>query len=222
MAAQGEESGGFAQSPVSGGSQKHAGLGAGRRAAAAAVGCAASWSRCLNVRQVLSFRHKPIDPCGSVSSVAECSDDELTLLLQLPARLAFVATSARSLVECACASGFSPIALDVFGDIDTGRLAEPALLIAGTGRAMDRAALLAALPALGARGDVAGWVAGAASRGPARPARRGCGVLPLLGNSPKRRAPRRSPADFAAGRALGIAQPGFSAAPATRSARLGW
>ena len=130
---------------------------------------------------------------------------------QPPARLAFVATSARSLVECARASGFSPIALDVFGDIDTGRLAEACVHIGGAGLAMDRDALLPALAGLRARGDVAGWVAGSGFEAQLDLLAEAAHVLPLIGNQPDTVRRVRSPADFAALLdALGIVQPGFS------------
>ncbi|MBP7468661.1 MAG: ATP-grasp domain-containing protein [Thauera sp.] len=130
---------------------------------------------------------------------------------QPPARLAFVATSARSLVECARASGFSPIALDVFGDIDTGRLAEACVHIGGTGLAMERDALLAALAGLRARADVAGWVAGSGFEAQLDLLAEAARVLPLIGNRPEIVRRVRSPADFAALLdALGIVQPGFS------------
>ena len=126
--------------------------------------------------------------------------------------LALVAASARSLVECARASGFSPIALDVFGDIDTGRLAEACVHIGGAGLAMDRDALLPALAGLRARGDVAGWVAGSGFEAQLDLLAEAARVLPLIGNRPEIVRRVRSPADFAAlVDSLGIAQPGFSA-----------
>lgn len=129
-------------------------------------------------------------------------------------RLALAATSARSLVECAHAAGLRAVALDVFGDLDTCRLAESCIPIAGAGLAMDRAALLAALAALRARGDVAGWVAGSGFEAQLELLAEAAGVLPLLGNSPETVRRARSPAAFAdLLDALGIAHPEFSAAP---------
>ena len=126
--------------------------------------------------------------------------------------LALVAASARSLVECARASGFSPIALDVFGDLDTGRLAEACVHIGGGGLAMDRDALLPALAGLRARADVAGWVAGSGFEAQLDLLAEAARVLPLIGNRPEIVRRVRSPADFAAlVDSLGIAQPGFSA-----------
>lgn len=129
-----------------------------------------------------------------------------------PAGLALVATSARSLVECAHADGYRAIALDVFGDRDTCRLAERWVHIGGGGLAMAREALLAALADLRARGDVAGWVAGSGFEAQLDLLAEGARALPLIGNRPETVRRVRSPADFAAlVDALGIAQPGFSA-----------
>ena len=131
---------------------------------------------------------------------------------QPPARLAFVATSARSLVECARTSGLFPIALDVFGDVDTCRLAEACVHIGGSGLAMNRDALLAALADLGKRGDVAGWVAGSGFEAQLDLLAEAARVLPLIGNRPESVRRVRTPADFAAlVDTLGIVQPGFSA-----------
>jgi predicted ATP-grasp superfamily ATP-dependent carboligase len=129
-----------------------------------------------------------------------------------PACLAFIATSARSLVECAHADGYRAIALDVFGDLDTCRLAERWVPIGGSGLAMDRGTVLAALADLRARGDVVGWVAGSGFEAQLDLLAEGACVLPLIGNRPETVRRVRSPADFAAVLdALGIAQPGFSA-----------
>ncbi len=129
-----------------------------------------------------------------------------------PAGLALVATAARSLVECAHADGYRAIALDVFGDRDTCRLAERWVHIGGGGLAMAREALLAALADLRARGDVAGWVAGSGFEAQLDLLAEGARALPLIGNRPETVRRVRSPADFAAlVDALGIAQPGFSA-----------
>jgi len=62
---------------------------------------------------------------------------------------------------------------------------------------MDRAALLAALAALRARGDVAGWVAGSGFEAQLELLAEAAGVLPLLGNSPETVRRARSPAAFA-------------------------
>ncbi len=129
------------------------------------------------------------------------------------ASLAFVATSARSLVECAHTSDFLSIALDVFGDVDTCRRAETCVHIGGAGLAMDRDALLAALADLRARGDVAGWVAGSGFEAQLGLLAEAARVLPLIGNRPETVRRVRSPAGFAdLVDTLGIAQPGFSAA----------
>lgn len=127
------------------------------------------------------------------------------------ARLAFVGTSARSLVESARVSRLHPIALDVFGDLDTCRLADACVRIGASGLAMDREALLAALAQLRARGDVAGWVAGSGFEAQLDLLAEGACVLPLLGNRPETVRRVRTPADFAGVLdALGVAHPGFS------------
>jgi predicted ATP-grasp superfamily ATP-dependent carboligase len=129
-----------------------------------------------------------------------------------PACLAFVATSARSLVECAQADGYRAIAVDVFGDLDTCRLAERWVPIGGSGLAMDRGTVLAALADLRARGDVVGWIAGSGFEAQLDLLAEGACVLPLIGNRPETVRRVRSPADFAAVLdELDIAQPGFSA-----------
>ena len=100
----------------------------------------------------------------------------------------------------------------MFGDIDTGRLAEACVHIGGTGLAMERDALLAALAGLRARADVAGWVAGSGFEAQLDLLAEAARVLPLIGNRPEIVRRVRSPADFAAlVDSLGIAQPGFSA-----------
>lgn len=127
-------------------------------------------------------------------------------------RIALAANSARSLVECAHAAGLRAVALDVFGDVDTCRLAESCIPIGGAGLAMDRAALLAALAALRARGDVAGWVAGSGFEAQLDLLAEAAAVLPLIGNRPEAVRRARSPAAFAALLdVLGIAHPEFSA-----------
>lgn len=130
------------------------------------------------------------------------------------ARLAFVGTSARSLVESARVSRLHPIALDVFGDLDTCRLAEACVRIDGNGLAMGRDQLLAALAQLRARGDVAGWVAGSGFEAQLELLAEGARVLPFLGNRPETVRRVRTPAVFAAVLdALAIAHPGFSRHP---------
>lgn len=128
-----------------------------------------------------------------------------------PLRLAFAATSARSLVDCARASGIIPIALDVFGDLDTCRLAAACVPIGGSALALDRDALLGALADLRARGDVAGWVAGSGFEAQLGLLAEGAQRLPLIGNRPETVRRVRSPAEFSALLdAQAIAQPDFS------------
>lgn len=77
---------------------------------------------------------------------------------------------------------------------------------------MDRHALLDALAALRARGDVAGWVAGSGFEAQLDFLAEGGRVLPLVGNRPETVRRVRTPADFAGVLdALGILHPEFSA-----------
>lgn len=133
---------------------------------------------------------------------------------QRPPSLALVASSARSLVECAHADGYRAIALDVFGDLDTRRLAEHWMPVGGGRLAMDRTSLLTALEDLRARGDLLGWVAGSGFEGQLELLAEGARVLPLIGNRPETVRRVRTAADFAAlVDALGIAQPDFCIEP---------
>ena len=154
-----------------------------------------------------------IDPCGGIDVQWQNAAMTTSPFPRLPrASLALVATSARSLVECAHTSDFLPIALDVFGDVDTCRRAETCVHIGGAGLAMDRDVLLAALAGLRARGDVAGWVAGSGFEAQLDLLAEAACALPLIGNGPETVRRVRSPADFAdLVDTLGIAQPGFSA-----------
>ena len=155
-----------------------------------------------------------VPPPAAPSSVAPLPALAPSRVARDDARLALVGTSARSLVECARKSRLHPIALDVFGDLDTCRLADACVRIGGSGLAMDRDALLAALAQLRARGDVAGWVAGSGFEAQLELLAEGARVLPLLGNRPETVRRVRTPADFAAVLdALGIGHPGFSKRP---------
>lgn len=125
-----------------------------------------------------------------------------------PPAIAFVATSARSLVECARRSSLRPMALDAFADLDTARLAETCVAVAGEGLRLDRDRLLAGLAALRARGDVAGWVAGSGFEAQLELLAEAAGALPLLGNEPQTVGRVRTPALFhAVLDAYGIAYP---------------
>lgn len=177
--------------------------GVGRR-----VATAARW-------QNAAMTSAPIlHPAASHEPGTSGVDPGLSARASSPRRLAFAATSARSLVECARASGIVPIALDVFGDLDTRRLADACVAVGGGGLAMDRDALLAALAGLRARGDVAGWVAGSGFEAQLGLLAEGALQLPLIGNRPETVRRVRSPAGFAALLdAQGIAHPDFSADP---------
>lgn len=127
-----------------------------------------------------------------------------------PPAIAFVATSARSLVECARRSDCLSIALDAFTDLDTARLAETCMAVGGDGLRLDRERLLAALAALRGRGDVAGWVAGSGFEAQLDLLAEAAGVLPLLGNDPQTVRRVRTPAAFhAVLDAHGVAHPAF-------------
>lgn len=128
--------------------------------------------------------------------------------------LALVATSARSLVECAVGSGYRALALDAFADRDTCRLAETCVVLGRAGATLDEPGLLAALAALRARGDVAGWVAGSGLEGQPALLAAGARLLPLIGNAPDVVRQVRTPAHFhRALDRLGVAHPAFSVEP---------
>lgn len=110
--------------------------------------------------------------------------------------IAFVATSARSLVECARRSACRPIAIDAFADLDTVRMAEHCTRVGGADLRLDRGRLLAALAALRGRGDVAGWVAGSGFEAQLDLLAEAAGVLPLLGNTPQTVRRVRTPVAF--------------------------
>lgn len=125
--------------------------------------------------------------------------------------LALVATSARSLVECAVGSGYRALALDAFADRDTCRLAETCVVLGRAGATLDEPGLLAALAALRARGDVAGWVAGSGLEGQPALLAAGARLLPLIGNAPDVVRQVRTPAHFhRALDRLAVAHPAFS------------
>ncbi|WP_207478754.1 ATP-grasp domain-containing protein [Arenibaculum pallidiluteum] len=60
----------------------------------------------------------------------------------LPASMLVVALSARALAAAARRAGFAPVAIDLFGDLDTCALAVPAFRVEGDGAAFRRDALL--------------------------------------------------------------------------------
>lgn len=100
--------------------------------------------------------------------------------------LAVAALSARAIVEAAAIDGLRTVALDLFGDVDTRRAADA---WQGIGNAaslrIDGDRLLAALDALGRRGDLRGWVAGSGFDGRADLLAEGARRLPLIGTAPE-------------------------------------
>lgn len=98
--------------------------------------------------------------------------------------LAVAAVSARMMAEAAVRDGFEVVALDVFGDADTRRIASAFLPIgAPHSLHIDAARVLAALAALAVRGEVAGWVAGSGFEGQPELLTEGARLLPLIGTA---------------------------------------
>ena len=107
------------------------------------------------------------------------------------------------------------VALDVFGDVDTCRMAERWMRI-GDAAALriDGERLLAALAALAREGSVTGWVAGSGFDGQPDWLEAGARHLPLLGTAPADVRRVRDPQTFfSVLRAHGIAHPPVSFAP---------
>lgn len=123
--------------------------------------------------------------------------------------LAVAAISARLLAECAALDGLPSIALDLFGDADTCRIAAQWLPIGRPDTLrIDGERLLAALARLARRGDVQGWIAGSGFDGRADLLEQGAARLPLIGTAAADVRRVRDPADFFAMlRANGIAHP---------------
>jgi uncharacterized protein len=122
--------------------------------------------------------------------------------------LAVAGLSARMLAEAAHGGGYQPVALDLFGDADTRRVATSWLPIGDPARLrIDGEALLSALRYLRREGAV-GWIAGAGFEAQPELLAAAAQLLPLLGNLPQVVARVRDPAQFF-GRlaALGIAHP---------------
>ncbi|MCX8003601.1 MAG: ATP-grasp domain-containing protein [Burkholderiaceae bacterium] len=110
------------------------------------------------------------------------------------ARVAVAALSARWLAQSACRAGWEPIALDVFGDLDTRRAASAWMPVGeGTALRIDGARLRGALRGL-AR-TCAGWIAGPGCE-PWVPSLAGDRVPPCWGNTPEAIAAVRDPRRF--------------------------
>ena len=96
--------------------------------------------------------------------------------------LALAALSARALAEAAATEGLSAVALDVFGDADTRRLAVEWHGIGAAGSLhIDGDRFLEVLARLARRGDVRGWIAGSGFDGRPDLLELGAACLPLLG-----------------------------------------
>jgi predicted ATP-grasp superfamily ATP-dependent carboligase len=123
--------------------------------------------------------------------------------------LAVAALSARAIVESAARDRIRCVALDVFGDADTRRVAahwmsigDPAAL------SIDGDRLLAALRALAREDAVTGWIAGSGFEGQPELLEAGASCLPLLGTAGADVRRVRDPVAFFHGlRASGIAHP---------------
>lgn len=108
-------------------------------------------------------------------------------------RIAIAALSARNLVTLAAAEGFSPHALDLFGDADT-RASGTWRAIGATGSlAIDADLLHDALHALAADGACVGWIAGSGFEMQLELLESAARVLPLIGNRPEVVRRSRSP-----------------------------
>lgn len=97
--------------------------------------------------------------------------------------LACAALSARPLIEAAAIDGLQAIALDLFGDVDTQRLAAGWLPIGDAATlSIDGDRFLGALHQLARRGDMDGWVAGSGFDGRPDLLDQGAASLPLIGS----------------------------------------
>lgn len=100
--------------------------------------------------------------------------------------LAFAGLSARSMAEAGVREGFSAVALDLFGDQDTRRLAQAWQRIGEAAQLrIDPAALLASLRSLAIRTDLIGWIAGSGFEAAPELLDAGGGILRLIGNPGK-------------------------------------
>lgn len=123
--------------------------------------------------------------------------------------LVVAALSARWLCEAAVDAGYRVVALDVFGDVDTRRIAAGWQPIGRPGTLrIDPARVLAGLREARLDGRVTGWLAGSGIEGLPDVLERGAALLPLLGTAPQDVRRVRDPLSFfAALREHGIAYP---------------
>ena len=115
--------------------------------------------------------------------------------------IAVAAMSARALAESAARDGFNVVALDLFGDVDTRRVAARWLPIGAPGSLqIEPASVLAALRQVVHEGrhgaPLLGWVAGSGFEGDAALLEQGAGLLPLIGTAPTAVRRLRDPAAF--------------------------
>jgi predicted ATP-grasp superfamily ATP-dependent carboligase len=135
---------------------------------------------------------------------------------------AVAALSARMMAEQAAREGFTAVALDLFGDVDTRRAAASWRPIGKPSSLhIDPARTLAALRELAGRAEVAGWVAGSGFEGQPGLLAQGARVLPLIGTAPEAVQRVRDPAQFFAFlSAQGIGHPQVQRTPPAEAA--GW
>jgi predicted ATP-grasp superfamily ATP-dependent carboligase len=123
--------------------------------------------------------------------------------------LVLAGLSARMMVEAAVRDGYAALALDLFGDVDTRRLAAGWAGIGEPGAMrIDRSRFLAGLKRFAVREGVLGWVAGSGFEGQPALLEAGAKILPLIGTpAPAVRRVRDPRVFFAFLAALRIAHP---------------
>jgi predicted ATP-grasp superfamily ATP-dependent carboligase len=129
--------------------------------------------------------------------------------------LAVAGVSVRCLAEAAARESFEVVALDLFGDADTRRAASQWQPVGRPGSLeLDADLVLQALRDCAARGDVAGWIAGAGFEGRPELIEQGAERLPLIGTPADAVRRVRDPDGFfAALDALGLEHPAVRQTP---------
>jgi predicted ATP-grasp superfamily ATP-dependent carboligase len=110
--------------------------------------------------------------------------------------LVVAATSARMLAQSARRGGFRPIALDMFGDLDTRRAAHWVSIADPRAKEFDGQRIQDALTRLASRPGVLGWVAGGGFEDRLDLMDRCAQALPLIGNGPAAVAAIKDPVQF--------------------------